>query len=40
MGWGLTALELYNSAAFAWFAEVEFVDGVVEIFKGDVILMR
>ncbi|MCB0547620.1 MAG: gliding motility-associated C-terminal domain-containing protein [Phaeodactylibacter sp.] len=40
-GWdGTYRAELYNSAAFAWFAEVEFVDGVVEIFKGDVILMR
>ena len=25
---------------FTWFAEVEFVDGVVEVYKGDVVLMK
>ncbi|MCB0597586.1 MAG: gliding motility-associated C-terminal domain-containing protein [Lewinellaceae bacterium] len=40
-GWdGTFRQELYNSGVFAWFAEVEFVDGVVEVFKGDVALMR
>ena len=40
-GWdGTFRGELYNSAVFAWFAEVEFVDGVVQVFKGDVVLMR
>ncbi|MCB0564878.1 MAG: gliding motility-associated C-terminal domain-containing protein, partial [Phaeodactylibacter sp.] len=40
-GWdGTYRTELFNSGVFTWFAEVEFVDGVVEIFKGDVILMR
>ena len=29
-----------NNAVFVWFAEIEFVDGAVEIFKGDVLLMR
>ncbi len=29
-----------DPAVFAWFAEVEFVDGRVELFKGDVTLMR
>ncbi len=40
-GWdGTYRTELFNGAVFTWFAEVEFVDGVVEIFKGDVVLMR
>ena len=40
-GWdGTYRADAFNSAAFTWFAEVEFVDGVVEIFKGDVVLMR
>ncbi len=29
-----------NSTVFVWFAEVEFIDGAVEIFKGDLVLMR
>ncbi|MBI1227383.1 MAG: T9SS type B sorting domain-containing protein [Bacteroidetes bacterium] len=29
-----------NTAVFAWFAEVEFVDGTAELFEGDVVLMR
>jgi gliding motility-associated-like protein len=32
--------ELMNGAVFTWFARVEYVDGVVELFKGDVVLMR
>jgi gliding motility-associated-like protein len=32
--------EFMNAAVFTWFAEVEFIDGVVEIIKGDVILLR
>ncbi len=40
-GWnGDFRSDLYNGAVFTWFAEVEFVDGVVEVFKGDVTLMR
>lgn len=40
-GWdGTYRAELFNGAVFTWFAEVEFVDGVVELFKGDVVLMR
>ena len=40
-GWdGTFRQEFYNNGVFAWFAEVEFVDGVVEVFKGDVVLMR
>jgi gliding motility-associated-like protein len=29
-----------NPAVFAWFAEIEFVDGRTELFEGDVALMR
>lgn len=32
--------ELLNPAVFTWFAEVEFIDGKVELFEGDVSLMR
>jgi gliding motility-associated-like protein len=32
--------ELMNPQVFTWFAEVEFVDGKVELFEGDVTLMR
>ena len=40
-GWdGTYRAELFNSGVFTWFAEVEYVDGVVELFKGDVVLMR
>jgi gliding motility-associated-like protein len=40
-GWdGSFRGELMNSAVFVWFIEVEFVDGSVEIFEGDVTLFR
>ena len=40
-GWnGTYRGELYNSAVFTWFAEVEFLDGEAVLFKGDVALMR
>jgi gliding motility-associated-like protein len=29
-----------NPAVFVWFAEVEFIDGQVEFFEGDVTLVR
>ncbi len=32
--------EYLNAAVFAWFAEIEFVDGAVELYEGDVTLMR
>jgi gliding motility-associated-like protein len=32
--------EEYNSAVFTWFAEVEFLDGEIVLFKGDVLLMK
>lgn len=32
--------QLMNGAVFTWFAEIEFVDGDVELFEGDVLLMR
>ncbi|MCC6724581.1 MAG: gliding motility-associated C-terminal domain-containing protein [Saprospiraceae bacterium] len=40
-GWdGKFRGELMNAAVFTWYAEVEFVDGVVELFEGDVTLMQ
>ncbi|MCU0347531.1 MAG: gliding motility-associated C-terminal domain-containing protein, partial [Saprospiraceae bacterium] len=40
-GWnGKHRDELLNPAVFSWFAEVEFIDGVTEIFEGDVSLIR
>ncbi|MBV6652938.1 MAG: gliding motility-associated C-terminal domain-containing protein, partial [Mameliella sp.] len=32
--------ETMNNAVFAWFAEIEFIDGTVEVYKGDVQLSR
>jgi gliding motility-associated-like protein len=32
--------ETLNPAVFVWFAEVEFIDGKVELFEGEVNLMR
>ncbi len=32
--------QLMNPAVFAWFAEIELVDGRTELYKGDVTLMR
>jgi gliding motility-associated-like protein len=40
-GWdGTFHGQVLNTAVFVWMAEVEFVDGVVEVFKGDVVLLR
>lgn len=40
-GWdGKHRGEPLNAAVFTWFAEVEFVDGVVELFEGSVTLKR
>ncbi len=40
-GWdGHYRSRLYNSAVFAYFAEIEFIDGEVIMYKGDVTLMR
>ena len=40
-GWnGKHRDELMNSAVFTWFAEVEFVDGLVKLFEGNVNLIR
>ncbi|MBK8564412.1 MAG: gliding motility-associated C-terminal domain-containing protein [Saprospiraceae bacterium] len=40
-GWDGTHRGLpVNSGVFAWFAEVEFVDGEVEVLKGDVTVVR
>ncbi|MBK9017858.1 MAG: hypothetical protein IPM82_29585 [Saprospiraceae bacterium] len=32
--------QLLNAAVFVWFLEVEFVDGEVRVFEGDVVLVR
>ena len=32
--------ELMNGGVFVYLAEIEFVDGVTEVFKGDVLLLR
>ncbi|KAA3632618.1 MAG: hypothetical protein DWQ02_14470, partial [Bacteroidetes bacterium] len=40
-GWdGYDRGKLYNAQVFTYFAEVEFIDGEVVLFKGDVTLMR
>lgn len=40
-GWdGLFRGRPLNAAVFVWYAEIEFVDGRVELFKGDVTLVR
>ncbi len=40
-GWdGRHRGQLLNPAVFTWFAEVEFIDGKVVLFEGDVTLMR
>ncbi len=40
-GWdGVFRGKIMNPAVFAYFAKVEFVDGVVTLFKGDVTLMK
>jgi gliding motility-associated-like protein len=40
-GWdGYYRGDLLNPAVFVWFAEVEFIDGIVEVFEGDVTLVR
>ncbi len=40
-GWdGKHRDELLNDAVFTWFAEVEFVDGLVKLFEGDVSIVR
>jgi gliding motility-associated-like protein len=40
-GWdGTFNSEELNPAVFVWFAEVEMVDGTVEILEGDVMLLR
>ncbi|MCB9274436.1 MAG: gliding motility-associated C-terminal domain-containing protein [Lewinellaceae bacterium] len=40
-GWdGSFRGEQLNAAVFAYYAEVEFIDGAVVLFKGDVLLMR
>jgi gliding motility-associated-like protein len=41
IGWdGKYRGERLNTGVYVWFAEVEFVDGKVELYKGDVVLMK
>ena len=40
-GWdGVHRNQKLDPAVFTWFAEIEFIDGRVELFKGDVTLMN
>ena len=40
-GWdGTHRGELMNGGVYVYVAEIEFVDGVVELYKGDIVLMR
>ena len=40
-GWdGTFKSKPMNSGTFSWFAEVEFIDGVVKVYKGSVVLLR
>ncbi|MEI6411752.1 MAG: gliding motility-associated C-terminal domain-containing protein, partial [Bacteroidota bacterium] len=41
VGWdGTFRGQPLNPAVFVWVAEIEFIDGVVELFTGDVTLVR
>jgi len=41
LGWdGKFNTEEMNTAVFAWMAEIEFIDGEVILYKGDVTLMK
>jgi gliding motility-associated-like protein len=41
LGWdGRHRDKTLDPAVFTWFAEIEFIDGEVELFEGDVVLMR
>ncbi len=41
IGWdGKYRGEVMNTGVYVWFAEVEFMDGKVELYKGDVLLMK
>lgn len=40
-GWdGIHRGEIVNAAVFAWFAEIEFIDGSTELYEGDVTLVK
>jgi hypothetical protein len=40
-GWdGTFKGEKMNSGVYAWYAEVEYIDGFKEVLKGDVTLLR
>jgi hypothetical protein len=41
LGWnGTFRGDDMNPGVFVWYMEVEFIDGVVELYKGDVTLLR
>ncbi len=41
IGWdGRTENGFYNNAVFVYFVEIEYLDGVVEVFSGDITLIR
>ena len=40
-GWnGKYRGQLQNTGVFVYMAEIEFIDGTVELYKGDVLLMK
>ena len=40
-GWdGIFRGKLMNNAVFAWYAQIEFIDGETELFEGDVTLLK
>jgi len=41
IGWdGRLKGQILNPGVFVWYAEIEFIDGVVELFEGDVTIIR
>jgi hypothetical protein len=41
IGWdGRSKGNTYAPGVFVWYAEVEFIDGVIELYKGDVTVVR
>jgi hypothetical protein len=41
LGWdGTLRGRSLNPGVFVWVAEIEFVDGEVEVFRGDVLILR
>jgi hypothetical protein len=41
LGWdGRVKGQTSTPGVFVWYAEVEFIDGVIELYKGDVTIVR